>query len=50
VAGKGIWFEKTFNFPAPHSKVTISFDFFGLDSWDNEYFVVKANGNDVIRE
>ena len=42
-AGKNTYFERLIKFPV-HKKVTIAFTIFALDSWDNEFFFVYADG------
>jgi len=49
IAGKGIYFERKINLPE-HKRITISFTIWALDSWDNEFFIVKANGVEVVKE
>lgn len=42
--------SKTFtNFPE-HYKAKVVVTVFFIDSWDNEYFTIKANGAEVLRE
>jgi hypothetical protein len=49
-AGAGATLTKTFSdFPA-HYKAKVIVTVFFIDSWDNEYFTVKANGAEIIRE
>jgi len=47
IGGKGIWFSKVF-YLKKHSRVTVSLHAYGLDSWDNEYFKVDADGKNII--
>jgi len=49
IGGKNIWFKKTVNLP-PHKKVTLKFTAWAVDSWDNEAYIVKANGVTVVTE
>jgi len=37
VAGKGVFFKRTFNLPR-HSRISVSFKGWSIDSWDNEFF------------
>jgi hypothetical protein len=32
-----------------HNMVTIDINAFGLDSWDNEYFMVSVDGKNIIK-
>ena len=47
--GFGLWGAKTSvtkqytNLP-PHESISLSFNFFKIDSWDNHYFLVYVNG------
>jgi len=34
----------------PHYEVTISFNFYKVDSWDNEVFLVYVDGTQVYNE
>lgn len=47
IAGKGIWFKKTF-YLLNHKRVTLTINAIALDSWDNEKFMVDANGKNII--
>lgn len=48
--GGGATLSKTFtNFPE-HYKAKVVVTVFFIDSWDNEYFTIKANGAEVLRE
>jgi len=33
-----------------HTRVTLSMMAISIDSWDNEYFMVYANGKNIIKE
>lgn len=48
--GEGPLTEKTFNLPEGTGRVEISFDFYELDSWDNEDFVTYVNGEALFSE
>ena len=48
VAGKGVFFERTFKLPR-HSRVTVTFRGYSIDSWDNEKYNVWAGGKDPIK-
>ena len=37
VGGKGIFFKRTFNLPR-HTRVSVSFKGWSIDSWDNELY------------
>ena len=49
IAGKGVWFEKVF-YLVKHTRVTLIMNAFSLDTWDNEYFMVDANGKNIVKE
>jgi len=49
IAGKGIWFKKTF-YMKPHSRITFYMKAYSIDSWDNEYLRVDADGKNIINE
>jgi len=49
IGGKGVFFERKINIP-DHKRVTISFTIFALDSWDNEFFIVTADGTEIVKE
>ena len=38
VAGRGVYFERTFDLGSKYRYATVSFTFFSVDSWDNEEF------------
>ncbi len=44
VAGKGIYFMKKFTNLPLFKRVTLKFEAIAVDSWDNEYYIVDANG------
>ena len=43
VAGKGHFYRKSVNLPS-HKRLAIRLTAYMIDSWDNEYYIVKANG------
>jgi len=45
---KGSYFEKNFKL-AEHNLVTIRFNAIALDSWDNEKFLVYADGKEIVK-
>jgi len=49
VGAGNIWFKRTFRLPA-HTRVTISFVAFILDSWDYEDFIVKVGNEEVYKK
>jgi len=49
IAGKGIWFTKKFNL-RKHTRVTLTINAIAIDSWDNEYFKVDADGKNIMNE
>src|SRR5262249_50597612 len=46
--GEGIL--RDFSLPGMPGEVTVAFDFYELDSWDNEQFIVLIDGGEVGRE
>ena len=52
VGGKTIYFEREIKLPGniPHSKVTLIFNLYAIDSWDSEYYIIEANGIKIYNE
>ena len=50
VAGKGVYYEREFDLISKFKYATIEFDFFSIDSWDNEYFQFFVNNARVIND
>lgn len=48
-AGSGVYYTKDIAMPE-HSRVTVSLTAFAIDSWDNESFIIKADGKEVNRK
>ena len=44
VFGAGVVARKDYVLQSGQSTITIDFDFYRIDSWDNERFIVEANG------
>lgn len=47
-AGRGVYYVKDIALPK-HTRVTVSLTAWAIDSWDKEYFIVKADGKEVAR-
>lgn len=48
--GQGGATEKTFIIPNGANGASFSFDFYEMDSWDNETFTVSINGNPILQK
>jgi len=46
VTHRGTWFKKTVIVPRA-KRITLRFNAIFLDTWDNEYYYVEANGKKV---
>jgi len=49
IGGRGVWFKKVFHL-VKHTRITLIINAFAIDSWDNEYFKVDADGKNIIKE
>lgn len=47
--GSGIYYENKILMPKKHSIVTITFTAYAIGSWNNEFFLVSLDGNEIIR-
>lgn len=45
---KKVYYSKDIALPK-HTRVTVSLTAYAIDSWDNEMFIVKADGKEVKR-
>jgi len=48
VTGPGKWFKRKITLPA-HKRVRIRFKAIAVDSWDNEFFIVKADNTEILK-
>jgi len=48
IAGARVYYERTFYLPR-HSRITVRFKGYSIDSWDNEKYNVWAAGRDPIK-
>lgn len=46
VGGQKVYYSKDIALPK-HTRVTVSLTAYAIDSWDNEYFIIKADGKIV---
>ena len=50
VAGKGASFERTWSIDRHYKYLTVKFNMYKMDSWDNETYFVDVNGERFYQE